>query len=392
MCYIILSQYFKNAKIAFGGETRSLRLSFAWISLSRSGKGQLCKITELIANGLGLKVTTESDITDAGLIGTIDANAIEFNFQNNLKEGDEKYRNPVIYGDIFNYDIIFFKECKKLLIPTPNTQMLLSVLQEALDDPGYVRKKLRSIYPIEGFCSCSIVATTYYMPEIEKTLLDQGFFMRVPLYCRTFSVDEIYELRKGVIDLFSKNVGNVSMEEEIKMFCDEIKSIGDREVILTLDPVAVRRLNELNNGFYLLMKKTAGSKLEILKSISQTSIDLCIKIGGIHACLDKKTEISEKHILAASIFVKTCVDTILTKINIADAKEKDYKPYISEYKLLEGKAEHISKDFLAQSMKRRNIGRNCALKTIQQMINSNYFSIEKGERNIQYLLLNQELS
>lgn len=389
MFYVVMSQYFKNIKINFGGELRSLRFSFFHISSTRTGKGQLCKAAEMVAKELGISTATETDLTDAGLLGSIDEKAIDYNYKNKKEPGDEGYKDPIIYGDLFNYDIIFFKEVKKLLVPTSNTAMMLSIFQEALDEPGYIRKKLKCKFPIEGEVTSSIVATTYYMPEIEKTLLEQGFFMRVPLYCRTFTIDEIKGLRDGVVDLFRETSRKV-VERDIKEYCKEIKEIKNSGYNLFLDDSAVGKLKDLNNHFYKLMKGTAGSKLEILKGLSQTVIDLSIKIGGIHACLEESKLITDKHMIPATIFVRSCVDTILNRIDITDTQaSKEFDIYIRLFRKLETNTPEISKEGFIHELKLKGIGRNRAIKSIQKMIDKNYFKVVKGDRNTQLLKLNE---
>jgi len=393
--YVIMSQYFKNTKIWFGNEQRSLRLSSFLVMPSRSGKGQLYKIAYKTAEALDIRTVTITDITDAGIIGSIDENAEKYNIKNGFIPGNEKYINPVIYGDLFNYDILFFREAKNLLIKTKYTEKLLSYLQEALDDPGYIRKKLKSIYPIEGVITASIIATTYYMPEIEKTLIDQGFFMRVPLNVRELSIDETRDLRTGVINLFSKTE-KVNIDPDIEAFVKETKKIKDRERILTLDESTIKTLHKINENLYLLMKQTTGSKLHILKSLTQTIIDLSIQVGGIHACIEQESVIKEKHIVPASIFIRSCLKTVLDKLELTDTgslRDKNSALMIRLFRTLQertGRTEFYKEEFVNHIKDTLKVSRNRAKKLINNMIEDNYYSIEKGERNSKIIKLNNE--
>ncbi|MBU1235056.1 MAG: hypothetical protein KKC77_19385 [Proteobacteria bacterium] len=391
MFYVVLSQYFNNVNVLFGGEKRKLRLSFFIIAPSRTGKGQLYKITKMVAEKLNLRTAVETTITDAGLIGSIDEKAVDYNLKHKLNEGDADYKDPIVKGDLFNFDILFFREVKNLLVARQNTEMLLSILQEALDEPGYVRKKLRSKYPIEGECTASIIATTYYMPEIEKTLLEQGFFMRVPLYCRTFSIEEIRKLRHDIIGLFNKkNLENI--DKYVDDFVQEIKKISNVERNITLSVEAINRLEKFNNNFYDLMRKTAGNKLEILKSISQTAIDICVKIGGIHACLDGNKEIKDHHIKLAIVFVKACVGTILNKIEITDNIKTD--KYVKIFEKIEkkyGEGKVTKELFKKELCEFYSFGMNKALKVIKSLSTENYIIINRGDKNTQIVTLNKNI-
>lgn len=391
MFYVLMSQYLKNIKIMFSGEKRSLRLSFFFISPSRTGKGQLLKVVEMIAEKLNLKCITDTIITDAGMIGQIDEKAIEFNYKHKLDEEDPEYKNPVVYGDIFNYDIILFKECKVLLERGKHTPLLLSILQEALDEPGYVRKKLGSKYSIEGSTSISLIGTTYYMKEIENTLMEQGFFMRVPLYCKVLSIEQTKQLRDEVINCYGLTKFN--MEKEIDELIIDIKKIDNKEKCLRVDLQALPLLKNLNNTYYNMMKEVTGIKLEILKSISQTVIDLAVKIGGIHACIEGSNLIKTEHIRLGIETIKGCADSIMKRIEIKEDKDKinEIKLIITAYKQykIENNKNPNKEEFIEYYKARHVVGRNKILSIINRMKEENYFKVEKGDKNVQYLVLNE---
>jgi len=396
--YVIMSQYFKKAKIVWGSERRNLRMCSFWISPSRTGKGQLTKLLKMVAEQLDISVIEETDITDAGLLGTIDEKAIDYNYKNKLKEDNPNYKNPVIYGDLFNYDIIIFKECKKLLIPTQHTQMFLSILQEALDEPGVVRKKLGNQYPIEGIVTSSIYATTYYMPEIEKTLVEQGFFMRVPIYCKTLSREQTEHLREDIIKMLSQK-NSFCLEKEVKKFTDEIKKIENGEIEIYFTEEAIRMLIVFNQHFFQKIDVVVGSKLEILKSMSQMALDIIIKVASIHCCLeekqkDKKLYINPLHMKPAIQFADACINTIIDKIEISDEiKETNKTKKVLMYYKEATKdipEKMISKEKFAQFLSERiSTSRITNLKLINKLVTENYFKKQKGEGNTQFLVLNE---
>jgi len=65
-----------------------MRIPLIWIQNSGSGKSQMNKYTIDVANRIGVKATEVTYFSEAGLIGTYDRKAHEFNTSNNLSKID----------------------------------------------------------------------------------------------------------------------------------------------------------------------------------------------------------------------------------------------------------------------------------------------------------------
>lgn len=390
--YLIMSQYFKNVKVAFGSKDKELRLSYFEIEPSRSGKGERAKVCREVLEKLGYKCVVVTKITSAGLIGSVDDKAIEYNYKNKLKRGDKDFKDPVIYGDLKNNDVLFFPEAKKLLQMNDNDDTL-SDLQEALDYPGTIRKKLRN-GEMKYDCTCSLYCMTYMLFEVTETLKSQGFFQRIILRIKDFTSEENHMLREKIIDRYktSSNIATI-YNEKLNKFCEELKKIDNTEKTLYLDDSAIEFLKRTQHRFKKEIDKTQGSEMQVMMSFSQTIIDLSIKIGGINACLAQRNHINEGDINSAFIFVKASADSLMNRITTHKKDENtDYKNIIRLFRMMYEQDKEINKekfvDFLTNN--KIGMGRNKLLSIINEMVRRNYFKLIKGDKNIYYLMINSE--
>lgn len=398
MCFdLLMSQYFKNVKIKFGGELMDLRVSFFMIFPSRMGKGQLIKVVESIGKNLGLKIKRVSYLNQASLIGSINQYAIEYNLKQKLSDGMKGYINPVIYGVLAKYDILIFPEAKKLVkgINEGDTEFILSTLQEALDYPGIIDKTMKdSDYPISYESTISIFATTYYIKEISELLLEQGFFQRIITYKKNLSIEEVKQLRKEIIEKFrQKNVKDFKMLS--KNFSDLILNYKRDEKILVFTDETIDELHRFNDVYFKKIQNISGVHLEILKSFSQTIIQMIVKIAGINCCLRDDNKINLFDLAPALDVFKPFVDVLLNELIVVDKKKEIsadlrltiiqyYKEYVGMNKKFPNKSEFIDYCRLKglAFVKTQNL--------INNMIIQNYFRIIVKEHNIQILMLVDE--
>ena len=396
MCFdLLMSQYFKNVKIKFGGELMDLRISFFLILPSRMGKGQLIKVVESIGKKLGLKVKRVSYLNQASLIGSISQYAIEYNIKHKLMEGMKGYINPIIYGVLAKYDILIFPEAKKLVkgVYEGETEFILSTLQEALDYPGLIDKTMKdSDYPIQYESTVSIFGTTYYIKEISELLLEQGFFQRIIIYKKNLSIEEVKELRKEIIEKFKdKNIKDFKTLS--KEFSQLILEYSRDEKILTFTDEAIKELHKFNESYFDKIKNISGTHLEILKSFSQTIIQMVVKISGINCCLRKDNKINLFDIVTSINTFKSFTRILIDELIIEDKKRNqldELKSNIIHYFniYLKENTYSPSKTEFRKYLNTKGIGSSKAFKVIEYMIQQNYFKIkEVGKDNKQLLYL-----
>lgn len=394
--YLLLSQYFKKVKIKFGGEEKDLRMSFFLILPSRLGKGQLLKIVEESGKNLGLKIKRVSYLNQASLIGSLNESIIKYNIDHNYIQGNPKYRDPRMYGALKDTDILIFPEAKKLVkgMNESETEFILSTLQEALDYPGLINKELKySDFPISYESTVSILGTTYYITEISELLINQGFFQRIPTHKQDFSIEQIEILRKKIIELYRDRNSNLDFKKQAKFFSEIVKCLKNDEKILKMSDEAVDELQRFNKIFFENIRETSGKQVEILKSFSQTMIEMCVKIAGINCCLREDNEINLNDIGQAISCYNPYLSILINELTITENKKDSnkeiinlilnyYKSYLTENNKFPYKKELITycKSKGMSIIKTQNM--------INTMINQNFFSIEKEEHNAHRLKLN----
>ena len=387
--YVLMGQYFKNVKVAFGSKEKDLRLNFFHISNSRSGKGEIASVTKQAATGLGLRWTKVTKITDAGLLGSIDQYAIEYNYKNKLNEDDDRWKNPVIVGDLGNFDLIFFDECKQLLEPQTYNENSMQIMQEALDYPGHVRSKLKFSYPIEYDCSCSIYATTYYLGKsIETSLLTTGFFQRMMPFMKDLTIEENEYLRLQVIAKFKTDkASSVLYKDKLDFFVAKIKAIDNSARTLYLDDSAIE---ELRKAFQLIneeIKKTSGENLKVLMAFSQTLIDICVKIGGIHAAIAGKEFVSGRDISSSLILARAMGNTVINKLGSTVQKSLSSADARRVLNILVGIGSRTTTmNLVAEVCIGLRISKRKAYNLVRRLVNENYLLEELGEGNTKYIV------
>jgi len=394
--HALLGAMLKNVRIIKGGSSFiDLRIPIVWIQNSRTGKGALNKTLHSIAGKLGLNVTTTTEVTTAGMVGKIDDKAEEYNTKYGLspeipfveiKNKMYEYRDPVVRGDLGNYDIIIIDEAKILLEPTKYTEQLLTVLQPVMDSPGWVRKKLSSRYAVEYGCSPTIIATTYFFNSIKDVIANQGFFQRVAFYIRDLDVETILNMRNEAMQIAQK--GSVDKYQKLeKIFIERmLTEVNTEEQEIFIHPETFPVLEKLRKSFFeKIQKSLTGAELRAALSFSNTIEELVLKISGHYAVIRGEKEIRTNVVLISYKFVKNVISTILDKMEIEEDKNKSR--HIDTIKRVYNDCpQPITKTaFYAVLQKRLKIGKNKAGKIVNRLIRENYLYEEKGEKNTQYL-------
>lgn len=392
--YVLMGQYFKDIKIGFGSKEKDLRLNFFWVQNSRTGKGEHSGVAKQVATGLGIRWTKVTKITDAGLLGSIDQFAIEYNYKNKLSEDDDRWKNPVVVGDLGNFDLIFFDECKQLLEPQVYNENSMQIMQEALDYPGHVRSKLRFNVPIEYDCSCSIYATTYYLGKsIETSLLGTGFFQRNMPYMKDVSIEENNSLRRRIIQKFNTSKKNQEVYNDmLNYFIHRVKSINNSPRIIYLDNSAISELDNVFSLFNEEIKKSSGEALKILMSFSQTVIDICTKIGGINSIIEERAFINASNISSSYIMAKSMSDTIINKLSLTEQKtDNSYNAKRVKNILILSGGKLSTSSLVDEVRDKLEVGRRKAHALIKKLINENYLREELGDGNTKFILPAEDL-
>lgn len=292
----LMGAYLKRYSVAKTAGYTDMRVPLIWIQNSGTGKSQMNKFTIDVANRIGVKATEVTYFSEAGLIGTYDRKSHEFNTTNNLSKIDnpqnEKgkvYKDPVVKGDLFYYDLVFIDEGKILFQKNSHAENILSILQPALDYPGRVRKKLAGLEPVEYDCDSTLVISTVPFKELNPELMLQGFFPRCLFYQKSIGITERLKNVKEMNKIFD----DVKYNSLINDIHDIIKhpnpnyEIGrDRLKVKIRSQIVVDMVNEATEKWFLMSRDYTGVESQVLQAIISRLNVFIFKIAGQMAVLD----------------------------------------------------------------------------------------------------------
>jgi len=301
--HAIMGAYLKNYTVTKVGGVTDLRVPLVWFQNSRTGKSQLNKVAVDVCNRIGVKVAVETEFTAAGMIGSHDNKKHDFNIKNNLHPGEShekqgkngdmkviKYSDPIIYGDLKNFELVIIDEGKILFNPGKHTENFLSVIQPALDYPGKVRKKLSAEQPVEYDCDCTLITTSVPAESVTTDLLLQGFFPRCLFYSREISVDKM-ENMLGEMHMSLFDEGDYI--QEINDFADAIEKhplpIDRMRYKITVLPECLDILQAAcKRWFDMIRKDTHTSETKVLMSFVSGMDTFLFKIAGQIAVINEQ--------------------------------------------------------------------------------------------------------
>jgi len=348
----LLGSYFKKYIIRWGVTNKDLRIHPFWIQDSRTGKDQLNKCHSLIGKECGLTICYETDITgDASLIGSYDTEAERYNTEHGLtlanpqKAGKKGsifyvYKDPIIKGDLGTYDIVIVGEAK--LFTQTGSEKILTVIQPALDYPGFVRKKMRHTKAIEYNCDATLISTTIPFKRMNSLILNQGFYMRTALLINKLTFEKIKIMRKEARKLRALSYRQ-KFDECLQKFSSILKEYDREQRYLFVTPEANKRLEIFSEKFDKYVEENLqGKELQAAISFTQTFEDIVLKMAGHIAILDTGNKNEEINILSEHIdkayypafqFSRSIVEELEVEEDVSTAKElEQIKKVVALYK------------------------------------------------------------
>lgn len=314
----LMSQFFKDYKIEYFGGPRSIRLSSFIIAPTRSGKGQATGLMIKCAKNLELNAVTATKFTDAGLVGSLDLEILKENSKKGYRPGDNRYRNPVIYGDLYDKDIIIFNEAKIMIKGGSFAEDTLEILQEATDNEGLIRKKLSAEVAIEFNTSSSIVATTYYLNQLNNILMEQGIFQRLLVLI----VEKSFKERQSLNEKIISGINNPKdINDDIISWCNNLKDIKKEKTnkIYKISPLAIQTIKKIVRDYEdALYNNYTGKNFDMLIPFTTAMIEQLCKIGCIFSIIDKsnkKNLVEHTHIQMASNILRISMTSIFRKLS-----------------------------------------------------------------------------
>lgn len=408
--HAIMGAYLKDYTINKVAGVSDLRVPIIWIQNSSSGKSQLNKCSLDICRKIGIKAIEETSFTEAGMIGQFDRSKHDFNIKNNLKPGETStstkkdgttrtvsYSPPVIYGDLYHYDLIFVDEGKILFQKTRYTESFLSVLQPAMDYPGKVRKKLAAEEPIEYDCACTLVVSTTEWGNVGYDVMSQGFFPRCLFYMKNLSISEYLD---NVDGLYKTNFDDNLYRKRMTDFADAIEKhpvpvVRERRRIFVENEMMPLIHETVRSWFIKLSERLYGNEITIAKSFASRLQIFVFKIAGQVAVLNNKLN---PHVPGNSVFLagreevdyaigltNSVFESLLNSLSVEEDTESS-KMYSTIVRIISSmKSDRVDKlprvKFIDYIMTYRSCGKQKANKIYSSMLSANYIKEEMSKED-----------
>lgn len=264
--------------ISVRGHKFDLRVHPFIIRGSSSGKALSYDLAEKLSNLIGLDWRTRTQLTEAGLIGTI-----------RLMKGVPM----VIRGDAYGTDILGFTEAHTLLKASSKSSTMTETINMILDPKGEVHKKLATGV-IEYDTRVSLVMSSFPSLIVHEQL-NKGFLQR----CFIFYENLPLTYYTGIMEWLADNIG-VDEEKTVEEYLETIATVLKiiRNVKFNFDFLEVRKiLNEIPYEFEKLVK--GYFDINILKTFAPRYFNLLCKIACHRASLELRSVVNEEDILYA---------------------------------------------------------------------------------------------
>jgi len=316
--------------VSMGPNKLDYRFSLLLIAPSRGGKGQATKVAKEFLDIAKIDWTKITLATEAGLVGQVDQELSKISAKQIQLGMTDNVMSPVIKGDLDRYRVIFYDEAKTLVVPGNFSQGLHEVLQEGMDTPGIIRKKLANKFPIEYETHSSIIATTYYLRDFSKMILEQGLFQRMLVLVEQIDINKRHKINDALCGKWHGTDVTADIKSLVNMMNSHIdqtleKANSKNISIITASPKAndlIRKtVSEMLDN---MAKNFQGMDLEVLLPFTTGSIEKFYKLSAMSAIFDKRLVIQPEDVSNAKSVILVYVDSIMNEIlvNVEGTKTK----------------------------------------------------------------------
>jgi len=406
--HVFMGAKMKDIMISDGVSNKDLRINYAHIQTSRTGKGRQNKAMRTICSNCGVSCVIITDYSAAGIIGTIDDSAIKFNEKWGLNEVNKQYekkdkqgniiathewKDPVVKGDAGNYDILIFDELKILLEPKRENEEIMLVLQPGMDCPPYVRKKLRNKTPIEYSNPFSLIGTTFPFKGVNNIMGTSGFLQRMFVSVRVMSIDDIKEMRKAQKTLLTPDAKK-NFVRKLQIFKKRIAKINFQPTTLGMTERAKNRLDQISNNFLNQVENLKGINRDASLSFTNTIEEAALKIAGQYVIMHGKSKkIDSTDIQRGYNLIKSFMKNLMEKIDIKEDKDTGHEVKqiirIFNSEVNRKKVKCLTHTVFREVLnKRLNRGLIACGNKIKEMTTAGYFIVKKGDKNTNNYFLN----
>jgi hypothetical protein len=301
--HVLLGQVLKYNRIFFGPNYIDPRVSIFIVQSSGTGKSVAYPLVYGVAKAAQIDIGEIDEITDAGLIGTIEEETYI-----DPETGTKLTRYNKIIGKLAEAGILHYDEGKMLIERGPYAANTLTWLQKALNPIGSEQnicsKKLAHGELIEIHPTCSLIITSHPFSQLLQPVLDTGFFQRIILYPRDIPISE----RRSLEFMRAEKLGKrLITEPDIKLLGEALIKIRStyegKQIEFEEDVIPVARSKI--QSFYNLIAPAHNEVREIMATFIPRYNNLMYILAYHHCCdrLGAKVEIEDLNYAFGTAFV-----------------------------------------------------------------------------------------
>lgn len=294
------------------------RIHTLLVQPSRSGKGAAMIVGGMFAELLKLSYTQEVEITDAALVGTIDAKIEQRNREKGYSPEDPDFVNPLILGALGLYKVITFPEAKMMFKVGAHKENLLEIIQMALDSPGYVSKRLANNFPIKYKTDATIIGTTYFLDEFEEILLKQGMFQRMMIFVDQFGMEKRSQLNGAMIrrpkDLLTPEEIYPALGELSDIILEKTSSF-ERGFVFDKNEYGQKAFEQLEGArMKEIDARFIGKDREIMLPYTTSVVNMHHKLACVAAIFNESDSITEREVQDTQQDIATSLSCVVNDI------------------------------------------------------------------------------
>ena len=358
--FVTLGQICKDmVRIPVGRLSLDTRIHYCWIQDSRTGKTTmfdfLAPVWNTLFNNINQHPTTRrpartpligvkeftlqnpDSFTDQALVGTLDVNVPNPDFDRHDARNDDDYDIPEfvdlpIYGALYGSGIIAFDEFEHSGIfkeskHKQETTMLFQKFMNRLDSDTHLIKKRLTQWGKDLIVDSqrSLWATTLPPEGLERVILTKGVFQRMWLYVR-----EVPEsLKKQMEDDYLSMIGTIVedesgatefQEEFADMMYSNYKWVenrllevnGDKRRVVEFSEEAQLRLRTVWKGMRKYMNDFSDEIYDALNTFLMNTINNICVVATLCAISERTPVITANHINQARQLTDASFDSIIT--------------------------------------------------------------------------------
>jgi len=292
------------------------------------------------------KAVFPKQLTDQALIGSIDSALLKEQKMKRIKKTDERYIEPIQWGAFYLNDFIIFDEAEVVFKPGKWSERLQINLRTVMNRYGtegnhISNDSLTARGMIGYYPTCSIILTSYYMPQFETVFMEGGLMQRTALIVD----EEDPEKREKIQDEQINGVENrkerkfeiqekkyreakekfISMLTELKMntmtFIGRKWNPSSRKMISFPENVR-KKIKEHKNRIRNIIPLTISQKEKFDSLLGRLTLTF-FKVCALNAIIEKRTEVEEEDVDEAFLLIRQLAISSAEFIKTSMPQEKD---------------------------------------------------------------------